>query len=190
MKKTLYLIRHGETLFNVRHKIQGWSDSPLTQNGINQALKAKQYFINENIIFDHAYCSTAERACDTLELITDIPYTRLKGLKEYNFGIFEGENEDLNPPSPYGDFFVKYGGEEQMEVEERIYNTLKNIMENDNHNSVLAVSHAGACVSFLNRCLPEERYKYVGKIKNCYIIQMEYENGNFTLKQIIDTQKN
>lgn len=33
MKKTLYLMRHGQTLFNKRHLIQGWCDSPLTDFG-------------------------------------------------------------------------------------------------------------------------------------------------------------
>ena len=37
MKKDLYLMRHGQTLFNVRRKIQGWCDSPLTENGVKQA---------------------------------------------------------------------------------------------------------------------------------------------------------
>ena len=37
MKKTLYLMRHGQTLFNLQHKIQGWCDSPLTELGIKQA---------------------------------------------------------------------------------------------------------------------------------------------------------
>lgn len=47
--KTLYLVRHGETLFNALHKIQGWCDSPLTKKGIQQAKQAKQWF--ENNIF-------------------------------------------------------------------------------------------------------------------------------------------
>ena len=42
MKKDLYLMRHGQTLFNVRRKIQGWCDSPLTELGKQQALKAKE----------------------------------------------------------------------------------------------------------------------------------------------------
>lgn len=37
MKKTLYLMRHGQTLFNLQHKIQGWCDAPLTPLGIKQA---------------------------------------------------------------------------------------------------------------------------------------------------------
>jgi len=37
MAKTLYLMRHGQTLFNLRHKVQGWCDAPLTDFGIYQA---------------------------------------------------------------------------------------------------------------------------------------------------------
>ena len=96
MKKDLYLMRHGQTLFNVRRRIQGWCDSPLTELGKQQALKAKEYL--KDISFDHYYSSTSERCCDTIELIIgDHYYKRLKGLKERNFGLFEGESEDLNP---------------------------------------------------------------------------------------------
>jgi probable phosphoglycerate mutase len=66
-------MRHGQTLFNLRRKVQGWCDSPLTELGINQAKIAGQYFKDNNIIFEHAYSSTSERACDTLEQVTDIP---------------------------------------------------------------------------------------------------------------------
>ena len=82
-------MRHGETLFNVLHKIQGWCDSPLTSKGIQQALLAKKWFEEHQIHFDHAYSSTSERCCDTLELITSMPYQRCKGLKENNYGLLE-----------------------------------------------------------------------------------------------------
>ena len=88
-------MRHGQTLFNKRHLIQGWCDSPLTDFGIYQAQVAGQYFREQGITFDTAFSSTSERACDTLEIVTDgkMPYKRIKGLKEWNFGIFEGESE-------------------------------------------------------------------------------------------------
>ena len=92
--KTLYLMRHGQTLFNLRHKVQGWCDAPLTDFGIYQAKVAGKYFKDAGITFEDAYSYTQERACDTLELVTDgkIPYKRVKGLKEWNFGTFEGES--------------------------------------------------------------------------------------------------
>ncbi len=42
--KALYLMRHGETLFNVHHKNQGWCDSPLTERGHAQARIAGRHF--------------------------------------------------------------------------------------------------------------------------------------------------
>lgn len=110
--KTMYMMRHGETLFNKRRKIQGWCDSPLTELGMRQAKGAKKYFEEKGIQFDHVYTSPSERCVDTLDIITDgMPYKTLKGLKEMNFGTFEGESEDLNPPTEmYETFFTTYGG--------------------------------------------------------------------------------
>lgn len=59
----------------------------------------------KKITFDEAYSSTSERAVDTLELLTHQPYQRIKNLREWNFGSYEGEGEHLNPPLPYNDFF-------------------------------------------------------------------------------------
>lgn len=65
--KTLYLMRHGETLFNVHHKNQGWCDSPLTERGHAQARIAGRHFRELGIRPDHFFSSTSERASDTLE---------------------------------------------------------------------------------------------------------------------------
>ena len=67
--KTLYLMRHGETQFNAQHRIQGWCDSPLTERGIEQARAMGAKLRDRGVRVDHAYCSTAERAADTLELV-------------------------------------------------------------------------------------------------------------------------
>lgn len=47
---TIYLMRHGQTYFNLWHKIQGWVDSPLTEEGINQAKEMGRYFKENNLI--------------------------------------------------------------------------------------------------------------------------------------------
>lgn len=94
----LYFMRHGQTLFNLLRRKQGWCDSPLTELGIEQAKTVGATLRERGLAFDHAYSSTSERACDTLELaFPDQPYERVKGLKEWNFGKFEGASEDLNP---------------------------------------------------------------------------------------------
>ena len=83
MKKTFYITRHGQTLFNAQKKIQGACDSPLTEIGIKQAEIAGKHLRDLGIEFDDAYSSTSERAIDTLKIMTDIPFTTRKDLKEW-----------------------------------------------------------------------------------------------------------
>lgn len=186
MKKTLYLMRHGQTLFNLQKKIQGWCDAPLTEFGIKQAQVASRYFQDNNITFDHAYSSTSERASDTLEIVTQgkMPYTRLKGLKEWNFGAFEGKDECLNPKYPYGDFFKQFGGETDLELRKRVSDTLLEIMQQDDHQTVLAVSHGASCGQFMLNWEHTSKLPKIVGIGNCAIFKYEFEDDTFTLVEI------
>ena len=191
MKKTLYLMRHGQTLFNVEHKIQGWCDSPLTEQGIKQAEIAARYFDDNKITFDHCYASTSERACDTLEIVTHhkYPYTRVKGLKEWNFGRFEAMDEFLNPSAPrgYGDFFVQYGGESQQQVQDRMVKTLTEIMEKEDHHDVLALSHGGACFFFVRAFDDYNAVIDYSRVGNCTIFKLVYEDDIFSCVDTIQS---
>ena len=174
--KRLYLVRHGETLFNTQGKIQGWSDSPLTERGIKQAQAVR----------DHAYSSTSERASDTLELITGMPYARLKGLKEVNYGFFEGEREMLKPKEPQEivSFFVPFGGENTNDVAERVAKTLTEVMEKNDHTNVLAVSHSGACYNFLK--LWQDPAEELAKgFPNGSIFVYGYKEKVFRLEEVV-----
>lgn len=186
MEKILYLMRHGQTLFNVRRKIQGWCDAPLTKLGVMQAQAARDYFKAQDIHFDHAYSSTSERACDTLEIVTSLPYQRVKGLKEWNFGTFEGESEDLNPPLPYGDFFVPYGGEDEKQMRQRVADTLMEIMQRDDHNTVLAVSHGASCRQFMRYWAHTSNVDQLERLGNCCILKFVFTENTFVLQEIIN----
>lgn len=183
--KTLYLMRHGETLFNVYHRIQGASDSPLTARGIAQAKAAKAFYEKRGIHFTDAVSSTQERASDTLELITDQPYQRLKGIKEWNFGVFEGQSETLNPKHPgeasYGTFFADhgYGGEAMMDVQQRMVATLTEVMQHAKGDTVLAVSHGGAMHAFLLHYLAWPMTGYQIYTGNCAILEMSFDGSEF-----------
>ena len=185
--KTLYLMRHGETLFNVQHKIQGWCDSPLTEKGIKQAQKARDYFSKKGITFDHAYCSTSERCSDTLELIVDMPYTRLKGLKENFYGELEGESERLNKhlsPKDCETFYIQFGGESSNTTRDRMMKTLTEIMDREDHENVFVVSHSGACFNFL-RAIQDPTEELNKGFGNCCIFVYQYDQHQFSLKEVI-----
>lgn len=185
----IYLMRHGQTLFNKLHKIQGASDSPLTAKGIRQAEIARDHFKKEEINFDVAYLSTSERASDTLEIIygQDKDYHRLKGMKEWDFGSFEAESEHLNPPLPYGDFFAGYGGEREVDFRARISQAVKEIADKHPDETVLIVGHGGAIAQFFR-----DAANYEGSISknlgftNCSALIFDYQDDAFEYKGILN----
>lgn len=189
MKKNFYFMRHAETIFNERRKIQGWCDSPLTKKGIAQAEAARDMIAHLDI--DHYYSSTSERCVDTLEIATDykVEYTRLKGLKERNFGYLEGESEDINPKRDwdftYDDLFPPYGGETSEEFSNRIVSTIHEIMEKEENQNVLAVSHSGAAYFFMSSVTDPSVILKEGGFTNCCLLHYTYEDGKFEFIEIM-----
>lgn len=93
----MYLVRHGQTWFNTTGQIQGFSDSPLTENGISQATQVGKGMAD--IDFVTAYSSDLGRQRTTANLILEEndhevpPLKELYGLREWNYGSFEGRDE-------------------------------------------------------------------------------------------------
>lgn len=180
------MVRHGQTLFNKQHKIQGFCDSPLTEIGIKQANIARKHLDELNLQFDAAYSSTSERASDTLEILTDTPYKRIKGLREWNFGELEGEGEHLNPPLPYQDFFVQFGGEDELEFKGRIMKTMMEIAIHDNSKNILIVSHGAAIAQFYRAWAHTTDIIIERRIQNCSIFRYTFVDETFSLAEIIE----
>lgn len=190
MTKTIYMMRHGETLFNTQKRVQGWCDSPLTENGIAQAKLAKDYFAEQEISFDAVYSSTQERAIDTAKIVSDLPVTQIKDLKEMNFGIFEAQPENLLPKfrpeaRSFEDLLVPYGGEDILEVGMRVYKAITEIAEETATETLLMVSHGAALwglISYLDLAFPEGL-----PFGNCNICEYEYgDDKQLSLKRVID----
>ena len=66
----VYFIRHGETDFNKRCLIQGMSDIPLNDKGIQQAGIAAEWFEKQNITFDRVFASPLVRARKTAAIVS------------------------------------------------------------------------------------------------------------------------
>jgi broad specificity phosphatase PhoE len=96
----IYIIRHGETLWNLEHKFQGWENSDLTEKGQNQANIVGKFL--KDIDVQRIYCSPLKRSLDTLEIIKSVSpeLNQLNSLisdnlKECNYGDIEGADENL-----------------------------------------------------------------------------------------------
>lgn len=187
MKKKLYIVRHGQTQFNKKHKIQGWCDSPLTDFGHAQVKATKEYFDHRGIQFDKACCSTLHRTEETLKELTDLPYSRYEDLKEFYYGDLEGESTDLacKKGQDLNTYYAQFGGETPKEVEERMINVLNQIVQEDETESILVVAHGSCAYRFAHRIDPAKA-KRLRKFNNCIVYEYEVEDGQFKLLDIID----
>ncbi|MCQ4086339.1 histidine phosphatase family protein [Saccharibacillus sp. JS10] len=94
-KVNLYLIRHGETYLNRYKRMQGWSDSPLTEEGKLVAVETGKKLADT--VFAHVYTSDSGRTLETAEIILkennhSVPtINRRKEFRETFFGGLEGE---------------------------------------------------------------------------------------------------
>lgn len=185
--RDIYMIRHGETLFNVQGRTQGWSDSPLTLNGINQAKQSKIFFENFPVKFDAYFSSTSERACDTLELIfPNTSYRQLKGLKEQNFGVYEGQLQYLEPViSKRREFFVPFGGESWETLSNRLKETLLTICQyNEAYKTLLCVSHGAAISTLMKSVSTASQIEQLHGIGNLDMLHFTLDMENRELKAI------
>ena len=91
----LYFVRHGETEWNVKKKIQGKTDIPLNENGIRQAKELACQLVEEDISVKHVYHSPQLRAAETARIAAEALHATcipLDGLVEMNLGSWEGSN--------------------------------------------------------------------------------------------------
>lgn len=88
---TLYLVRHGETPWNVAGRYQGQLDPPLTEHGRQQARAAAAQLAAQGI--SAIYSSDLARAYQTAQALADdlgLPIIIDKRLREINQGEWQG----------------------------------------------------------------------------------------------------
>ena len=97
--KKLLLIRHGESVWNKENRFTGWTDVPLSEQGVAEAVKAGKVLKEEGFKFKVAYTSYLKRAIKTLWLILEemdqmwIPEKKSWRLNEKHYGMLQGLNK-------------------------------------------------------------------------------------------------
>lgn len=203
--KRLYLLRHGQTEFNVKKLVQGRCDSPLTGLGRQQARVAAAWLKAHNVVPDKVVSSPLGRAMDTAQLVAtellgpDAAVEPCEGIIERCYGTFEEGPHDVLPTDVWdpGEDLVPFGGEGSRALQERMVDTLTNIMGADGIETLLAVSHGSASRQFIKAAAPEG-FELPTKLPNCAIMIFDFEDSQeecdtsqckFTLQQIIDPQQ-
>jgi broad specificity phosphatase PhoE len=92
-KITFYIVRHGKTILNTMNKVQGWSDTPLTKEGVEVAENLGKGL--KDVKFSSAFCSDLRRTRETIHIILKnseqkgLFVTEKPELREICFGAYE-----------------------------------------------------------------------------------------------------
>lgn len=205
--KRLYLLRHGQTEFNVKKLVQGRCDSPLTDLGRKQAGMAAAWLKDHDVVPDKVVSSPLGRAMDTASLVAtellglDAEVEPCEGIIERSYGTFEEGPHDALPTDVWdpGEELVPFGGEGSHALQERMVGTLTNLMGADGIETLLAVSHGSASRQFIKAAAPEG-FELPTKLPNCAIMIFDFDEAKsgeegdapqskFILQQIIDPQQ-
>jgi len=122
---SLILLRHGQSQWNLENRFTGWEDVPLTLKGIEEAKKAGQIMLKNNVKIDLIFSSILKRANKTAEIAIEemglgylwnhkkLKMIKDKSLNERDYGDLVGLNKE--------DTMIKYG-KEQVHIWRRSYN--------------------------------------------------------------------
>lgn len=153
----LWLVRHGQTNWNIDGRIQGQSDVPLNETGRSQAQALTEKL--KDVPFVAVYSSDLERARETAEIIAAAHGLAVQidaRLREVKQGEWEGlsladirERYDwqYRHNQSYSPDFRPPGGESAREVAERVQAAIEDIHKKHPEGAVLVVSHGLAAAT-------------------------------------------
>ena len=166
IKKTLYIVRHGQTDLNKQGIVQGRGmDTNLNDEGRSQANQFFQAY--KHVAFDKIYISELKRTQQSIQQFIDlgITYEKLAGLDELAWGILEGQESTPETKNAFmklvrdwvsGDLDSKIeGGESPNDVKARQQKALETIMSHPEEETVLICMHGRALRLLL--CLLTEK---------------------------------
>ena len=182
----LYIMRHGRTVWNMEHKLQGKTDVPLSEAGRPVVEQAAAAYRNTHI--DVCYCSPLIRAVETAEIVLrgrEIPIITDVRLEEMGFGICEGTTDfQDNPDNPIYPLFAApetyripvEGGESLEDLYARTRVFLKEVIEPQlrQGKDILIVGHGvmNASIVCQIKDIPVKDFWSV-KMKNAELVRLD-----------------
>jgi broad specificity phosphatase PhoE len=167
-----YIVRHGQTDWNVEERIQGHTDIPLNERGRKQAVELSDRL--KAVTFHYCYSSDLQRAIQTAHILKGNHSIDLKvdqRLRERYFGSWEGRlSSELN-----GLLQEETAVESNASVQERIMAFLQEIAEIHPESNILITTHGGVMRNFIaiHRSLPVADVH----VDNMALVQLEMSNG-------------
>ena len=190
----IYLLRHGQTTYNVEKRYQGTLDIPLSPEGKAQLVRA-------DIFPKTVYVSPLIRARSTADILfPEAKQVIVEDLREMCFGIFQGRNYiEMEHDPEYIAWVGKNcegccpGGERKAEFSRRTCNAFAPLVEQSLKNGeemLVVMAHGGSQMAIMERyALPHhDYYHWCGPNAGGYVLEASTEtwNRNHTLV-LVDT---
>jgi broad specificity phosphatase PhoE len=202
---TLYLVRHGETVWNVNHRIQGQLDSELTENGVLESKKQAQKL--KDIQFDGIFSSDLSRAAKTAEILKldrKLAIATHKALRERTFGKYDGsfgdkytkaiqnllEKYEKLTENERWKFKFDEGYESDEELVTRFITILREIAVGYLGKTILVVTHGGNLRTFLTHLgFAAHGELKPGTFKNAGYVKVRCDGADFFLDGVEGVDK-
>ena len=194
--KTIFLVRHGQTEWNILRRMQGHSDIPLNETGKFQAQSLIPFF--EKINLDSIISSDLSRAHETATIFSKplgITPKKDPRLREVFLGSMEGltkeeiiqqhgeESWNRWGSNKIEDFYFKWpGSESRIEQVERFKNLFSELLTT-NDKKIAVVTHGLAIRTFIHYLEPDLIEPI--QIPNCVVYKLENSNGSWSPAQKI-----
>ena len=191
------LIRHGQSIWNRDHRIQGQLDPPLSDEGRRQAALLAGRFVGRR--FGGLYASDLKRAFETAEVlgaVLDMRPESRAGLREIFLGDWEGlRTEEIAERFPEAwaswveepDWDVVPGGEGATAFDARVAAEVDEILRRHESGDVLVVTHGGVIQIALHRLLGRPSSGlWPFRIQNASISVIEKRDGRMVIAGVND----
>lgn len=189
-KTIFHLARHGQTKWNVEQRIQGQLDSALTENGQQQARQLAHSCLALNVT--QILTSHLGRALQTANIcaqILQLPYEKLAGIEERNFGLWQGKlTTEMRLHVDYDEITslitdcLPEQGESAKQLLSRFELALKQQFQYAPNDNYLIITHGDVLRCFisqlLKQSLPTTGYDY----HHCHLFSVifNHDSGEFS----------
>lgn len=191
--RRVYLIRHGQTAWNVEGRWQGFEAVPLNDHGRSQA---RALAVSWNQPLDVIYSSDLQRALETATTLGDALGLNVKTderLREFNLGLFQGltfkeigERYPVEVKAMHDDYmgYLIPNGETRIQLQTRAFAAFEDINERENASHIAIVSHGGTIKMLIMRLFPELPELREMHIENTSVTTVEWIDGRWELRDM------
>jgi broad specificity phosphatase PhoE len=199
-KKKIYLVRHGQTDYNLKGIVQGSGvNTDINQTGINQSNAFYEKY--KEIPFNKIYTSLLKRSVQSVQKFIDsgIPHEACEGLNEISWGNMDGKIVTSDDESFYFKIIAEWnkgnveekmmGGESPLDVQKRIKSALEIILSREDEKTILICMHGRAMRIFLATILNYE-LKCMDQFQhhNMCLYELSFTGSMFTIDKFNDLE--